>query len=143
MLSSILNKENPLFKPFKKGDRLLNKIFSTIDRKNLKFFFIFSSSKCKKLKMCTLTINMSKTPQKNIEKLENLLKMYTWNLSNNQLKTTENGIHYSFNNLLLKYNIILSYKISIDTDSHMIKQRLSKFSLLFNLIHLKNSKYTL
>lgn len=105
------NCENKLFKPFKKGDVLLNDIITYNESKN-KLFIIFSSSKCKTTKKCTLTIHLNETTDNDLAKLENLLKHYTWNLSST-LKTNENGISYTFKSLLNRYEINISYKISI------------------------------
>lgn len=95
------NCENKLFKPFKKGDVLLNDIITYNESKN-KLFIIFSSSKCKTTKKCTLTIHLNETTDNDLAKLENLLKHYTWNLSST-LKTNENGISYTFKSLLNRY----------------------------------------
>jgi len=128
LLMKNLNYENKLFKPFKKGARLLNNIITCYESKN-KLFIIFSTSKCKNLKKCTLTIDLNKTTAKDLSKLENLLKSYTWNLSGT-LKTSENGISYTFKTLLNRYNINISYKISIVPCKATIKTIINE--LLFN-----------
>ena len=106
-----LNYENKLFKPFKKGDLLLNNII-TYDESQNKKFVIFSTSKSINSKQCTLTIDLSKTNSNDLSKLENLLKSHTWNLSKT-LKTSENGVSYTLRTLLNKHNINISYKTSI------------------------------
>ena len=113
------NCENKLFKPFKKGDKLLNDII-TYDNAYNKFFIIFSTSRSKNSKFCTLTIDTNKTTTKNLLKLENLLKGYTWNLSST-LKTSKNGVNYTFKTLLNKHNINISYKLSISSNKTDIK----------------------
>lgn len=105
------NFENKSFKPFAKGALLLNDIITCYESKN-KLFIIFSTSKCKTTKKCTLTVDLNKTTATDLAKLENLLKRYTWNLSG-ALKTRENGISYTFKELLNRYKINISYKISI------------------------------
>lgn len=113
MLSmKFLNHENKLFKPFKKGDLLLNTIIACYGCQNESYIIILSTSKCKTSKQCKLTIDTNKTTDNNLAKLENLLKNYTWNLSNT-LKTRENGISYTLKTLLNKYNINVSYNICI------------------------------
>lgn len=106
-----LNYENKRFKPFTKGSLLLNNIITCYESQN-KLFIIFSTSKCKNSKQCTLTVDLNKTTANDLYKLENLLKSHTWNLSST-LKTSENGISYTLKTLLNKYNINIPYKISI------------------------------
>lgn len=106
-----LNYENKRFKPFKKDVLLLNDINIWYESQN-KNFSIFSTSKAKTSKKCTLTVDLNKTTTNDLSKLENLLKNHTWNLSGT-LKTSENGVSYTLRTLLNKYNINISYKTSI------------------------------
>lgn len=122
------NCENKLFKPFAKGAVLLNNIITYYESKN-KLFIIFSSSKCKTTKKCTLTVYLNETTDSDLAKLENLLKHYTWNLSST-LRTSENGISYTFKSLLNRYKINISYKISIVPYKPTSKIVVKKF--LFN-----------
>ena len=107
-----LNYENKRFKPFKKDVLLLNDINTCYESQN-KLFIIFSTSKSKTSKKCTLTVDLNKISTNDLSKLENLLKNHTWNLSGT-LKTSENGVSYTLKTLLNKYNInILRYNIFI------------------------------
>lgn len=106
-----LHSENNHFRPFKKGDRLYNPIYFTY-KDSEKIYFIFSTSRCKNLKLCTLTIDKAKTNSKDIAKLENILKSFTWNLTGSCLKTNKNGVSYTFNSILNLYSLTIKYTLS-------------------------------
>ncbi len=115
----LINKENCNFKPFKKGNKLLNFILE--ERTNTTIIFcIFSSSKCKNPKMCKLEINKELSNPFNIQKLINLLNSYTWNISQNTIKTTENNVSYPLKSLMNRHSINLDYKLNIIDNSSII-----------------------
>ena len=120
------NIENPNFKPFKKDSHLLNNILLVINSTN-KIFYILSSSRCRKKRISTLTINLDGSSLYDILNLELLLSNNTWIISDNTIKTAINGVLYSLPTLLTNYNININYSLTCNSNSNLY----DKLFLLF------------
>ncbi|MGL4570070.1 MAG: hypothetical protein ACRCVJ_03260 [Clostridium sp.] len=132
-----INSENKYFKNFKKGDRLLNDIYTRL-LSSSRLYHVLSTSRCKNKKVCTISIDTIKSSKLEISKVETLLKLYTWNIQNNSLKTTDNGTSYTFESMLNRHNIKVNYSIEVKTNSFSNPKFLK---VIINIIYLDGLSY--